>query len=59
VGGEALCETAFDLEKAGKAGDLAALKIPLPEARERFTWLKEAMELDPDPGGVARVNPDR
>jgi two-component system sensor histidine kinase/response regulator len=44
VGGEALRESASELEKAGKAGDLAALKTLLPEARERFARLKDAME---------------
>jgi PAS domain S-box-containing protein len=46
VGGEALRETAFELEKAGKTGDLIALKILLPEVQERFFRLKEAMEQD-------------
>jgi CheY-like chemotaxis protein/HPt (histidine-containing phosphotransfer) domain-containing protein len=45
VGGEALRDTAFELEKAGKAGDLAALKTLLPEAHERFARLKDAMEI--------------
>jgi len=44
VGGEALRETAFELEKAGKAGDLVALKTLLPEMQKRFARLKEAME---------------
>jgi CheY-like chemotaxis protein/HPt (histidine-containing phosphotransfer) domain-containing protein len=59
VGGEALRETAFEMEKAGRAGDLAALKTLLPETQERFIRLKEAMERDVEPGGVGRANPDR
>ena len=46
VGGEALRETAFEMEKAGKAGDLAALQSLLPRIQERFARLKEAMEQD-------------
>ena len=49
VGGEALRETAFEMEKAGRAGDLAALKTLLPQAQERFARLKEAMEKDAEP----------
>ena len=45
VGGEALREMAFELEKAGKAGDLSALKTLLPRTQERFARLKEAMEV--------------
>jgi hypothetical protein len=44
VSGEALREMAFELEEAGKAGDLAALKTLLPEAHKHFAWLKDAME---------------
>jgi CheY-like chemotaxis protein/HPt (histidine-containing phosphotransfer) domain-containing protein len=50
VGGEALRETAFEMEKAGKAGDLAALKTLLPRTQERFARLKQAMEKDAEPG---------
>ena len=50
VGGEVLRETAFEMEKAGKAGDLVALKTLLPEMQKRFARLKEAMELDAEPG---------
>ncbi|MEI6126845.1 MAG: response regulator [Pseudomonadota bacterium] len=45
VGGEALRETAFEMEKAGKAGDIACLRIFLPELEKRFGELRKAMEL--------------
>jgi HPt (histidine-containing phosphotransfer) domain-containing protein len=50
VGGEALRETSFAMEKAGKAGDLVALRTLLPELKERFARLKEAMESDAGSG---------
>ena len=44
VGGEALREAAFNMEKAGKAEDLAAMTAALPEMERQFTRLKAAME---------------
>jgi CheY-like chemotaxis protein/HPt (histidine-containing phosphotransfer) domain-containing protein len=43
VGGEALRRTAFEMEKAGNAGDLAALRSLLPEMGKCFEQLKAAM----------------
>ena len=45
VGGKAMCATAFEMEKAGKAGDLEAIKARLPELETQFLQLKAAMEL--------------
>ena len=59
VGGEALREMGFELEKAGKAGDLAALKALLPGTRECFARLKDAMERAAEPGEPSHANPDR
>jgi len=43
VGAEALCEVAFGMEKAGKAGDLKAAKISISELEVQFERVKEAM----------------
>jgi CheY-like chemotaxis protein/HPt (histidine-containing phosphotransfer) domain-containing protein len=43
VGGKALLETAFEIEKAGEAGDLETVKACLPELELQFERLKEAM----------------
>jgi len=43
VGGDALSETAFEIEKAGKAGDLETVKACLPRLEAQFDRLKEAM----------------
>jgi HPt (histidine-containing phosphotransfer) domain-containing protein len=43
VGGEALRVAALDMEKAGQAGDLQAVKARLPDLESRFAGLKEAM----------------
>ncbi|MEA1933063.1 MAG: response regulator [Thermodesulfobacteriota bacterium] len=43
VGGEALRETAFEIEKAGKAGDLEIAKLCMPELKTQFDRLKEAI----------------
>jgi PAS domain S-box-containing protein len=59
VGGEALREVAFEMEKAGKAGDLVALKALLPRTLERFARLKSAMEPGVESGGERHANPDR
>ena len=53
VGGEALREAAFEMEKAGRAGDMEALMSRLPDLTQRFTQLKEAMEMGDD-----HENPD-
>ena len=44
VGGEALREAAFKIEKAGKEEDLPAMSAALPEMERQFTRLKAAME---------------
>jgi len=44
VGGECLRVVAFEMEKAGRAGDLDAVKIHMPELDAQFHVLKEAME---------------
>ncbi len=43
VGGEALRETAYGLEQAGKAGDLDFIKAGIPELEAQFERLREAM----------------
>ena len=43
LGGEALRVVAFEMEKAGKAGNLEAVKAHLPELVNQFALLKEAM----------------
>ena len=43
VGGKALLETAFAIEKAGEAGDLETVKACMPELEAQFERLKEAM----------------
>ena len=44
VGGEALCDKAFEMEKAGEAGDLKTVKARMAELGKEFGRLKEAME---------------
>ena len=44
VGGEALREVAGEMERAGKAGDLACLRERMPELEEQFERLKQAIE---------------
>ena len=44
VGGEALCAVALEMEKASKAGDLAAVTARMPELKTQFDLLKKAME---------------
>ena len=46
VGGEALREVAFGMEKAGKAGDLSVAKAHMPELEAQFEKLKKAMRND-------------
>ncbi len=44
VGGEALSAVAFEMEKAGRAGDAEALQKLLPDLQHQFALLREAME---------------
>jgi PAS domain S-box-containing protein len=44
VGGEVLKEAAFEVEKAGKAGDLAAVAEWMPELELQSARLREALE---------------
>ena len=44
ISAEALCKIASDLEKAGKSGDLNAVKSCLPKLEKEFERLKQAME---------------
>ncbi len=43
LGGEALRAAAFEMEKAGKAGNLDAVRACLPELVNQFALLREAM----------------
>ena len=43
VGGDALCAVASEMEMAGKAGDLTAVKVRMPDLEAQFGVLKEAM----------------
>lgn len=45
VGGEALREVAFAMEKAAKAGDLEIVTALLPEMDNQFARLKEALTM--------------
>ena len=51
VGGERLRALAFEMEKAGKAGDLEAVTARLPELETQFAQLKAAMEHHFNRGG--------
>jgi len=56
VGGEALRAVAWEMEKAGVAGDLAAVAARLPELESELARLREAMdrfsaEIRPRPDG--------
>jgi HPt (histidine-containing phosphotransfer) domain-containing protein len=58
VGGEALRAVAWEMEKAGVAGDLAAITAHLPDLDSELGRLREAMrgftgELRPEPAGPA------
>ncbi len=44
VGGTLLCEIADIMEKAGKAGNMTAIKETLPELENEFDRLKTAMD---------------
>jgi HPt (histidine-containing phosphotransfer) domain-containing protein len=43
VGGEALCALAFEMEKAGNAGDLGSVATRMDDLDREFVRLKEAM----------------
>jgi len=43
VGGTALRNLAFEMEKAGKTADLKAVAVRLPELEMQFARLKESM----------------
>ena len=44
VSGEALREVAFEMEKAGRAGDIATLVARMAELEDQFDRLREAMQ---------------
>jgi two-component system sensor histidine kinase/response regulator len=44
VGGQALRAVAFEMEKAGKAGDLESIRARMAELETQFAQLKEAMD---------------
>jgi signal transduction histidine kinase/CheY-like chemotaxis protein/HPt (histidine-containing phosphotransfer) domain-containing protein len=46
MGAEALRETAFEMEKAGKAGDLEAAKVRMADLEKEFGSVNEAMERE-------------
>jgi CheY-like chemotaxis protein/HPt (histidine-containing phosphotransfer) domain-containing protein len=46
VSGEALRRTAFAMEKAGKAGDVKAMRTILPETEKHFEQLKAVMDRE-------------
>jgi HPt (histidine-containing phosphotransfer) domain-containing protein len=47
VGGEALRALAFEMEKAGKAGDLDSVAARMNDLEREFGRLKEAMTAEP------------
>jgi PAS domain S-box-containing protein len=47
VGGEALRALAFEMEKAGQAGDLGAMAARMDDLEREFVRLKEAMAKEP------------
>jgi HPt (histidine-containing phosphotransfer) domain-containing protein len=47
VGGEALCALAFEMEKAGNAGDLGSVATRMDDLDREFVRLKEAMTREP------------
>jgi hypothetical protein len=47
VGGEALRALAFEMEKAGKAGDLDSVRARMEDLEHEFARLKEAMTTEP------------
>ena len=47
VGGEALRALAFEMEKAGKAGDLGSIRARMDDLEREFARLKEAMTTEP------------
>ena len=47
VGGEALRALAFEMEKAGKAGDLGSVRARMDDLEREFVRLKGAMTGEP------------
>jgi hypothetical protein len=47
VGGEALRALAFEMEKAGKAGDLGSVRAHMGDLEREFARLKAAMAKKP------------
>jgi HPt (histidine-containing phosphotransfer) domain-containing protein len=47
VSGEALSALAFEMEKAGKAGDLGSVRARMDDLEREFVRLKEAMTAEP------------
>jgi HPt (histidine-containing phosphotransfer) domain-containing protein len=43
MSGDALRAVAFDMEQAGKTGNVEALRTLLPELEQRFAELKEVL----------------
>jgi HPt (histidine-containing phosphotransfer) domain-containing protein len=58
VGGEALRVVAFEMEKAGKAGELEVITASLPELEAQFARLKVAMNEFIMQGGIYGKNTD-
>ena len=50
LGGEALRAVAFEMEKAGKSGDIKAVTAKIPDLEMQFTRLKQAMKEFADDG---------
>jgi len=50
VCGQALCQVASTMEKAGRVGDLTAAREGLPDLEREFEKLKQAMNQDPNVG---------
>jgi CheY-like chemotaxis protein/HPt (histidine-containing phosphotransfer) domain-containing protein len=55
VGGDALRAVAFEMEEAGRAGDLETVAARLPEMEAQFVRLAEAMEREVNRGGPLLV----
>jgi HPt (histidine-containing phosphotransfer) domain-containing protein len=49
VGGKALCAVAYEMEKAGKAGELDKVAGLMPDMENQFEMLKKAMTVIPSP----------
>ncbi len=46
VGGEAMRRVAFEIEKAGRAGDMERVKTMIPQLQDRFAELKRNMKSE-------------